>query len=208
MKVAIFGGTGQTGRFVVEKALAAGHEVKVLARTPSKLALQHENLHVLAGDVLDAERVDEVITGTDAVISILAPPSNEPTYIISQGMENIIDAMKRHGVQRIVASAGAGVRMPDDQPNVIDKVVGVALNVFSKHVVEDMRRVVAKLQASGLDWTVVRAPKLTDKPAQGNLKVGYVGEIDPFLAREDMAAFMLEQVNESRWVGKAPALSN
>ena len=208
MKVAIFGGTGKTGQNLVQQALDAGHDVIVLARTPSNITTQHEALKVLQGDVVDAQRVEETIQGADAVISVLGPRSNKPEFIISKGTDNILNAMKRHNVRRIIISAGAGVRDPQDKPKIVDRVFGVLLNILSKNAVADMRQVVDKVRHSDRDWTVVRVPMLTDQPAQGTLKVGYVGDISPRLSRADMAAFMLKQLDNNAYLRKAPAISN
>jgi putative NADH-flavin reductase len=208
MKVAIFGGTGKTGQNLVQQALDAGHDVIVLARTPSNITTQHEALKVLQGDVVDAQRVEETIQGADAVISVLGPRSNKPEFIISKGTDNILNAMKRHNVRRIIISAGAGVHDPQDKPKIVDRVFGVLLNILSKNAVADMRQVVDKVRHSDRDWTVVRVPMLTDQPAQGTLKVGYVGDISPRLSRADMAAFMLKQLDNNAYLRKAPAISN
>lgn len=208
MKLAIFGGSGKTGQHVVQQALAAGHEVVALARTPSKVGVQHPHLKVVQGDILDATGVENVVQGVDAVISVLGPSSNKPEFTISRGMDNILKAMQKHNVQRLVLSVGAGVREPEDKPTFVDRFIGLLLNVVSKYVVADMQQVVQKVKASNLNWTIVRVPMLTDQPAQGALKVGYVGDISPRISRADMASFMLKQVQDLQFLRKAPAISN
>lgn len=208
MKIAIFGGTGKTGQQLVRQALDAGHTVTALARTPSKLTIQHPQLTVVQGDLLNADSVGQVIQGADVVISVLGPPNNEPTFTISRGMDGILTAMRQHNVRRLIVSAGAGVRDPQDKPKVIDRFFGLLLGVLSKNVVADMKQTIDKVRASDRDWTVVRVPMLTDQPPQGSLKVGYVGDIGPRISRADMAAFMLKQVANGQFIGKAPAISN
>jgi putative NADH-flavin reductase len=208
MRLAIFGGTGKTGQHLVAQALDAGHEVIVLARTPSKFTLQNNYLTIVQGNVLDLNAVEKVIQDADAVLSVLGPSSNKPEFTISKGMDNILAAMKAHNVQRLVISAGAGVRDPQDKPGLIDRFASVALNIISKNVIADMKQVVEKVRASDRDWTIVRVPMLTDQPTQGTIKVGYVGDITPRISREDMAAFMLQQVELGDHLYKAPAISN
>ncbi|MBL8152803.1 MAG: SDR family oxidoreductase [Anaerolineae bacterium] len=208
MKLAIFGGSGKTGQHLIQQALEAGADVTVLARTPSKVTVEHPRLRVVQGTVLDAEPVEEVIRGADAVISVLGPSSNKPEFTISRGMDGILKAMKKHGVRHIIISAGAGVRDPQDRPKLVDRFFGLLLNVFSKNVVADMKQAVSLIQASDRDWTVVRVPMLTDDPRRGSLKIGYVGDISPRLSRADMAAFILDQVNNPAYLRKSPAISN
>jgi len=208
MKIAVFGGTGKTGQHVVEQALAAGHDVVALVRTPTKMTLTHDHLTVIQGDILDAAAVTETIQGADAVVSTLGPSNNKPERTISQGMDNILSAMQAHDVRRLVISAGAGVRDPQDKPKLIDRFFGFLLKTLSGNVVADMIETVEKVRASDREWVIVRVPMLTDQPAQGNLIVGYVGDIKPRISRADMAAFMLQQVQEDSYLRQAPAISN
>ena len=85
MKIAIFGGSGKTGQHLVVQALDAGHEVVMLARTPSNFTIRHPKLTVLQGDIVDATCVEATIQGVDAVLSVLGPRSNKPEFIISKG---------------------------------------------------------------------------------------------------------------------------
>ncbi len=208
MKLAIFGGTGKTGKYLVQQALDAGHEVVMLARTPSKVTAKDEKLTVVQGDILDAERVEDTIRGVDAVLSVLGPTNNKPEFTISRGMDNILESMKRNNVQRIIIAAGAGVRDPQDKPKFIDRFFGLLLRLLSKNILADMQQVVEKLRASDREWTIVRVPMLTDQPAQGTLTVGYVGDISPRISRTEMAAFMLKQLHDASYVRMAPAISN
>jgi putative NADH-flavin reductase len=209
MKLAIFGATGKTGRYLLEQALARGHTVTVLARNPDKLTLRHDRLTAVQGDIRDAAKVAQAVAGADAVLSVLGPTNNRPELAISQGMDNILAAMRQHGVRRLIQSVGAGVRDPQDTPTLVHAFFGGLVRLLSPNVVADMVQVVDKVRRSGLDWTVVRVPLLTEDPATGRVRVGYVGhDIGPRLARADMADFMLKQLEDQAWLGKAPAISN
>ena len=209
MKLAVFGATGRTGRHVVEQALERGHEVTALARSPQKLDAYRERIAIVGGDVQDADAVQEAIAGADVVISVLGPTENVPDYQVTRGTGHILDAMKRHGVERLIVSAGAGVSVPKDEPGLFNKLINVFLKLFSRHVYEDMKRVVATVRKSDVDWTIVRVPMLTDDAPKGEIKVGYVGKgMGPRLARADMASFILDQVEDDAYVHEAPAISN
>lgn len=209
MRLTLFGATGRTGRHVLEQALAAGHDVTILARDPSKVAAESPRLTVLAGDLRNLEQIDRAVAGADAVLSVLGPRENKPTFEITQGTEAIIAAMKKHGVRRLILSAGAGVGDPKDSPKLINHLINFLLKAVSRYVYEDMVKVVAAVRASDLDWTVVRVPMLTDDPATGSVKVGYVGRgTGPRLSRADMADFMLRQLTDDAYIRQAPAISN
>ena len=207
--VAIFGATGRAGKHLVQQALERGYCVRALARDPGKLAMQNERLLVIQGSLSDMARVEQVVAGADAVLSVLGPTSNEPTFEISQGTTTIIKAMKQHGVKRLIISAGAGVGDPGDAPKLFNKLIGMALKATARNVYEDMLKTVALARESGLEWTVVRVPRLTDAPPTGHVRVGMVGKgTGANLSRADMAEFMLKQVDDLQHLRKAPVISN
>lgn len=209
MKLAVFGATGRTGQQLVEQALTAGQSVVALVRDPAKLNLQHPNLRVVQGGILELNRVEEIITGVDAVISLLGPTRNSPDYVVSKGTANILAAMDKHGVHRLIVSAGAGIADPHDRPGLLNHVINFLLKVTSAHVYEDMRKTVQIVRASELDWTVVRVPMLTDQPKTGSVRVGYVGQGTGMrLSRADMADFMLREMEEKRYLRQSPVISN
>lgn len=209
MKLTIFGATGRTGQHLLRQALQAGHEVTVLVRDPAKLAASDARVRVVKGSLQDAACVDQAVAGADAVISVLGPSNNQPSFDISRGMGVIIQAMKARGVQRLVISAGAGVGDPQDAPGLFNRVMNVLLKAAAKNVYEDMLRTVSLVRESGLDWTVVRVPMLTDAAASGQIKVGMVGKgMGPRISRADMADFLLKQAASQEFSGKAPAISN
>ena len=208
MKIAVFGGTGRTGRHVVEQALAAEHSITALARTPAKLP-KHERLVVIGGDVQDPSAVEKTVVGAEAVISVLGPTSNEPTFEVSKGMRHILAAMQKHGVRRLIISAGAGVGDPNDTPKLSNKAINLLLKLLARNVYEDMKGAVDIVRASEYDWTIVRVPRLMDGPKTGTIKVGYVGNaMGMQINRADMASFMLDQLQNDAYIRKAPAISN
>jgi putative NADH-flavin reductase len=209
MKIAIFGGTGRTGQHLVQQVLEKGYQVVVLARNPDKLALKNPGLSIIQGNVKDVKAVEQTITGADAVLSVLGPTSNDPSFEVSQGVTNILAAMKKQGVRRLVISAGAGVGDPNDAPKLFNHVMNFLLKLMAKNVLADMSKAVEMVRTSDLDWTVVRLPMLTDDPKTGSVKVGYVGKgMGSRIARADIADFMLAQVADKDYIRKSPAISN
>jgi len=209
VKITIFGGTGKTGQHLIQQALDAGYQVGVLARTPSKLGLQHERLTIIQGDVQDAAKVSEAVKGVDAIISVLGPSPNNPELGVSKGTENIITGMQKNGVRRLVVSAGAGIGDANDKPTVIDTVIKTIIRLFSSKAYADMNRVSQVVRACNMDWTIVRVPMLTDDPKTGQVRVGYLGKgVGIRLARADMADFMLRQVGDKTYLRQAPVISN
>ncbi len=209
MKITIFGGTGRTGAYLVREALDKGLKVTVLVRDPAKMNIADPRLEVIKGDITDANSVASAIKGTDAVLSVLGPTDNKPTFAVSRGMENILAVMKAGSVKRLVMTAGAGVGDPEDEPKFMNKLMSFLLKLMAKNVLADMSKAVEMVRSSDLDWTVVRLPMLTDDPKTGKVKVAYVGKgMGSRIARSDIAPFLLDQVEDRTYLRQSPAISN
>lgn len=207
--IAVFGGSGRTGRHVIEQALAAGHSVRALARTASSIQHSSPDLTVVEGDALDPEAVDRVVAGSAAVVSVFGQVKGSPATLQTEGTRNITDAMARHGVRRIVSLSGGGLPDPaHDRPKAADRIIRTLLKLLSPQVLEDAKGHLRVLQGSGLDWTVVRGPRLQDKPHTGRYRVGWVGvDASTSIGRADLAEFILRQVDDREYVHQLPMVS-
>jgi putative NADH-flavin reductase len=208
MKILVFGASGRTGSLVVEQALAAGHEVVAFVRDPAKLPLQHERLTIVQGDVTDPAAVERAMVGVDAVISALAPTRGGPSGIVEKGIANILAAMRASGVRRIVVSSGAGVPDPDDPPNWTASIIRALLKAIAGAVLDDATKAVALLRASDRDWTVVRAPILTNGPHTGRYRLGsFAAGFGARISRADFADAMLKALDDPATIRRAPIIA-
>lgn len=208
MNLALLGGSGRTGKYIIEQALDAGHYVKALVRTPSKITIHHPRLTLLQGDATDSASIDQLVRDVDVVISVLGHADNRPSDMQTVAAQHLVAAMKQHGVKRIISLTGGGVRDPNDQPRWIDHVFGLLLRLFSANVLADAENHARVLRQSGLEWILVRGPRLTEEPFTGRYRVGYVGvNSGTSVSRADLAHFILQQLTDSTYVGKSPMVS-
>ena len=208
MKLVVFGASRGVGLKVVEQVLATGHTVTAFVRTPSRFPIEHPNLTLCQGDAMNAIAVEKAIAGQDAVISALGPARPPVPSMMETSAKNIVAAMKKHGVRRLVSTTGAGMRQPEDQPKLADHVISFLLNLLAKNVVLDSAANVKVIQASDLDWTVVRFPRLLDGDLTGKYRFGYVSRNSSTqLSRADAAAAVLKELMEKQWVRKLPLVS-
>ena len=207
--IALFGATGKTGRHVLAQALEAGHSVRALARRPESIETSHERLTVLAGAVLDAAAVRETVRGANVVVSAFGQVKGSPPTLQTDGTQNIVDAMGAEGIRRIISLSGGGLAAPGhDQPKAPDTIIKWLLKRISPQVLADAESHLAVLRASGLDWTVARGPRLTDNPATGSYRVGWVGvNASTQIARADLATFILTQLDDTTFVHQLPFVS-
>lgn len=208
--IALFGGTGKTGGRVLERALEAGYTVRALVRDPAKLAVTSPRLTVITGDVTDPVSVGEALDGADAVFSLFGHVKGSPPTLQTDGTRTIVEAMTSRGIKRIVTLSGGGLRAEGvDQPRLPDKVIRLLLKTLAGDILTDAENHLAVLRESGLDWTVVRGPRLTEKPGAGSYRVGWVGvNASTQISRDDLADFILTQVDDRRYVGKLPFVSH
>lgn len=207
--IALFGATGKTGRRVLDQALAQGLLVRALARDPDKIAVANDRLTVIRGDVLDARSVDRVVAGADAVLSVFGHVKGSPDDLQADGTQLILEAMQHHGITRIVTLSGGGLRAEgQDQPKLPDRIIRGLLKLLSGKVLADAEAHLELLQLSGLEWTVVRGPRLTEEPGTGSYGVGWVGgDSTTKISRDDLAEFLISQIDDRQYVHKMPFVS-
>jgi putative NADH-flavin reductase len=210
VKLVIFGATGRTGRPLVAQALAAGHEVTVFVRDPAKISVSHERLRTVQGDIRDADRVEAAVQGQDAVLSVLGRTRGSASDVLTVGATNIVSAMKKNGVRRLVSLVGAGVRDPHDlPPSVGSRVTTRLLKLLAGNVLADARQHADLVRRSGLDWSLVRPPRLTQARRTGRYRAGYLQlGVRDTVARADVAAFMLKLATGGDFVHEAPMISS
>ena len=209
MNIALFGATGQTGKEFLDVALKNGHEVEALVRTPSKLEPSSETVTVIEGDVLVYDDVEETIADADIVVSLFGHVKGSPDWLQTDGTQNIVKAMKAHGVNRILSLSGGGLPFPvKDQPGIADKMIRLIMKVVAGQILEDAKKHAEGLRDSGLDWTIVRAPRLTNGERKGEYREGWVGvNSSTSISRKDLADFILKEVNEHDYSIQMPFVS-
>jgi uncharacterized protein YbjT (DUF2867 family) len=204
MKVVIFGAAGQTGKHLVSQALETGHSVTAFVRDPAKLGVTHTNLRIVQGTSTDAAAVERAVEGQDAVISALGQVKPFQPGLMVQTATNIVNAMKKHGVKRLVYLTGAGVTTPKDPPSFAARVIVPLMKVVAGPMLEDSAAGVRIVQASDLDWTIVRGPRLGNNPPRGSYITGYIKTGFEEFSRADLADFMLKEAEKRQYVRELP----
>lgn len=195
MKLAVFGATGGVGTQLVRLALEQGHTVTAVVRNPAKFSLpSHESLHlVTVPDLADTERVQAAIAGCDAALSGVGPSSAKDVAAASVPTRHILAALRAAGVDRFVAVSAAPVGpIPEGDSFFNRRVMFPMTHRLFGGLYADLAVMEQDIAASGLEWTVVRPPKLTNK-AVGAYRVAIGGNVPrgSFASRADVAHAML-----------------
>ena len=177
MKLTVFGASGGTGSAVVSQALDAGHEVVAVVRDPARLPISHRNLTVVTADVMRPGDIADAVTGRDAIISALGHSrrrqdrKSAAVTFCADSARSITEAMRIAGSRRLVIVSASGPYADEGDGPLLRYVAKPLLGrtVF-KTVWDDLVAMEGVVRASGLDWTVLRPPQLTDKPLTGRYR--------------------------------------
>jgi putative NADH-flavin reductase len=199
MRLTIFGATGGTGTCLVRQAVAAGHEVTAVVRDPARLAVPASpRLHAVTADVLDPASIVTSVAGVDAVVSAIGPRTGGRTTISQDSVHSIIQAMGKAGTRRLITVSGSIVADEGDGPALRYLLKPLARATQLRYVCADMRRAEAEVRDSQLDWTIMRPPRLTDRPATGQYRTA-IDRNPPrafALPRADLAACILALLSD------------
>jgi uncharacterized protein YbjT (DUF2867 family) len=209
--VLVIGASGGIGLETVKRALAEGHRVRALARRAGSIAVDHAGLERIAADALDRTAVAAALSGVDAVIETLGAPKDLATTLwgtrlFSSATRILIDAMREAGVRRLVAVTGLGAG--DSRGKLGLLYDGLMFPLVLKRVYDDKDVQEQMIRASGLDWTIVRPGLLRNGRTTGRARA----LTDPkdwmtgSVTRADVAAFLVREVFERRFVGRTPLL--
>jgi len=208
MKLVVLGATGGIGQELVSQAIQHGHSVTAFARSPETLLNFDDGLLLMRGNLLDVDELAVVLSGQDAVLSAFGP-----RLPIANGDSNLL---RRFGTTLTSAMAKARVRRATIVSTAFlfkDSIVPPT-NLFGRwffpNVVEDASGMEEAIAQSGLDWTIVRPPRLTDKPRTGAYRVceGHLPSFGFTVSRADVADYMIRTVEERAVIGKVVGVCN
>lgn len=208
MRVGVIGATRGIGREVVRQGLDRGHQMAVLARDPGRMEQAHTELAVLPGDIRSSSAVETLLGRVDAVCTTIGrSPSLREVRVFSEGMRTVLDAMQRCAVRRLIAVTGIGAGDSRGHGGFLyDRIV---LPLVLRAIYEDKDREERLIRESGVDWTIVRPGFLTNGPRTGKYRavVDLEGVRSGRISRADVAHFILEELENGRYLGQAPLLT-
>ena len=221
MNLTIIAATGRIGRLLVDQALAAGHELTVIARHPEGF---RSDVRVVQVDLLRPDRpvLASAIHGADAVLSGLGPRSRREFGIAAKGTRPIVEAMKDTGIRRIVAVSAAPVsttaspgrpnppRHDSGEGAVMQHLLTPAIKALLRAHYADLAIMEDILRESSLDWTVVRPPQLKDKPLTGTYRTALDRNLrrGTSVSRADVAHLMLAALERPETIGHAVGIAS
>ncbi|KQS24717.1 NAD(P)-dependent oxidoreductase [Dyadobacter sp. Leaf189] len=203
--IAVTGGSGRTGRFLVEALLREGYHLKLLLRHPEQFPVQGPSITIIKGDVLDPQAVESLVAGCDAVMSATGQRKGEP-LMPSQAAFHILNAIEAQPNRQIryITLAGLSVDTPTDEKGSVTQQATNWVREKFPDVYADLQKAYSLLQQSQVDWVLVRVPFIEFEAATGSVKVDLADCSGTKIAAGDIAEFMVAQLKEEKYLRKAP----
>ena len=206
MKLVVLGATGGTGLEILGQAIERGHQVTAFVRAPERLKEFGDRVAIVRGDLLDPGELRRVVQGHDGVLSGFGPRDpRSKDHLLRRFAMVLTGAMLDANVRRVVVLSVAFLF----RDSIIPPTYLAGRLLFPGHVA-DAAEMEKTVRRSGLDWTIVRPPQLTDKPGHGKYRVrdGRLPNFGFAIARADVADFMIKAVENRASVGKIIGLAN
>jgi putative NADH-flavin reductase len=208
MKLIVLGATGGTGLEILTQAVERGHAVTAFVRSPERLRPFDGRIAIMQGNALNSDEMTQVIQGQDAVLSAFGPrvPLAKTDHdLLGRFAGALTTAMEQAHVRRLVLVSVAFLFK--------DSIVPPAYlfgRLFFSAIVDQNAAMEEILRRSGLDWTIVRPPRLTDKPRTGKYRVrqDHLPRFGFVISRADVADFMLEAVENRAYLGQIVGVCN
>jgi len=202
-KICVFGASGVSGLAITELAVSQGLEVTAFVRSEAAKDKLPQDATVVVGNLLNLNDVEGAVNGRDAIVCAFGPRPSSPEIFCADATKNIILAMKKHDLRRLLCITGA---MIGDYPH-LSWFMRRMKSSFQKQqpaIAQDRAEQEQLVESSGLEWTLIKPPRLTNDKARGrirsaeNLKVGAMSKI----SRKDLSQFILDQIESRKYIGK------
>lgn len=210
MQISVLGATGGTGQEILRQGLEKGYQMVAMARNPLDITITHQNLRVLPGNVFDPASLEPVVAGSEVVVSSVGIANiwkaRRPNAIYSKGTNHLIQAMQKSGLKRLIAVSSGGVEDSPGEPWFFRYLLKP---IFLNNMYADMRLMESAVRQSGLTWTLVRPPYLTNGALKKQYRLSRGKNIpdDKDLSRADLAHFIVEEIEKKDFLNEVVAIS-
>lgn len=209
LKIAIIGGTGKVGRRIATKALENGYQVRMLVRNPRKVVIRDNRIEIVEGNVLDPNDIQRTLKGCQVVINTFGQ-SLKGKQIYSSVTETILEKMGELQIERYIGVTGGSLTIEGDKKTLINKVGTRIFEIIYSNMMKDKKQEWHFLNSNNLieKWTLVRLPFIVDQEEIGHLKENLKDMPGTKITNGDIATFIINQIEDLKYVQKAPFISN
>lgn len=205
-KTAVLGGGGRTGTYIVNQLLKQGFSIKLLLRNPESFSIQNDQIEIIKGDALDLEAVQLLLQDCKAVISTVGHRKDEP-LVAGLATKNILEVMNRYGIDRYILLAGLNIDTPFDKKGIKTQMASDWMKTNFPLIQEDRQKAYKLLEESTVSWTQVRVPFIEFTNSSSEIAISLEDCLGDKINAHDIAAFMIREMQESKYSRKSPFIS-
>lgn len=206
-QIAIIGGTGKAGKYLVKQLVNQGFKIKVLLRNPNNLEFNSPLIEKVIGSVANYESVYSLIKGCNAVISTLGQSKGEkPIYSLSTS--NIIKAMNSLKIRRYIVITGLTIDTPFDKKSFKTNLLSKIMKLSFPAIIADKQKEYSIISESNLEWTIVRLPLIKQTDLKGTIKSSLDDCLGKKISSTDLACFLINQLSDETFIRKSPFIAN
>lgn len=207
IKIAVIGGTGKSGKYLVKQLISQGFHFKILLRNPEDFQIKSPLAGIIKGDARDYNSVRSLVDDCQAVISMLGQPKGESS-IFSQATKNVIQSMNECNVRRYILTTGLNVDTPFDNKSPKTKFATEWMKKNYTETTIDKQTEYNVLSGSNADWTLVRLPFIEQTDERNQISVSLEDCPGDKISAADLAHFLIEQLSDDTFIKKAPFIAN
>ncbi len=205
-KVAVLGGGGRTGKFLVNQLLEKGFAVKLLLRNPENFEIQNSKIEIIKGDALIFENIQLLLKDSQAVVSTIGQRKDEP-LVASEVTKNILKAMKEYEIDRYVLLAGLNIDTPSDKKSPKTIMATDWMKTNFPIIQQDRQKAYTFLEESNVSWTQVRVPFIEFDDKNFEIAVSLTDCLGDKITALAIAKFIVKEMIDSKYTRESPFIS-
>lgn len=207
IKVAVLGGGGRTGKYLVNKLIARGFQIKLLLRKPEEFQIKSSLVEIIKGDAINPEDIWNLVQGCQAVISTVGQRPGEP-LVASRTVTNVLEVMNKLGINRFISMAGINIDTPFDKKGKETSLATEWMKVNFPEIQADRQKAYSILSSSEQNWTFVRVPFIEFSESSGELAVNLEDCPGNKICAGNIADFLVAQLTDETYFRKSPFIAN
>lgn len=209
IKIAVIGGTGKSGKYLIKQLVSQGFQLKALVRNPENFTINSPLVEIVHGNAADYTSILELLKDCSAIISTLGLgiPASEKN-IFSTATTNILQAMEHYNISRYIVITGLNVDTPFDNKSPKTKFATDWMYSNYPLITQDKQLEYSILVESTLNWTLVRLPMIEQADTDCEIQVSLEDCPGDFISSTALAIFLIHQLSDEKYIQKAPFIAN
>ena len=207
-KIAIIGGTGTVGRHIAKRAIQQGYQVRMLVRNPERVSYKHDKIEFVQGKIQEIDNIRELLSDCKVVINTFGQPTKEkPIY--SQVTKNILGVMTELTITRYIGVSGGSLTISGDNKRMLNRFGAKLFELIFPVMMEDKKAEWELLSKDKhIQWTLIRFPFVKDTLKTKKIKESLTDMPGTKITNRDIATFIMEHVENTKYIHKAPFISH